>query len=632
MAIVGGLAESTSQVDWKLWRKAESGKKEDRTEVVNHAALDTWNRPNRFYTRQEFVETFQQHEDLTGEAWWLIGRNEMFRDLPLELWPVRPDKMQPVPDPEEFLNGYVYNDPDGKKIPLQLDEVIMLRRPSTLDPYRGMGPIAAIMTDIGSAKLAAEWNANFFRNSALPGGIIEVEKRLDDPEFDEMRDRWNEQHKGVYNAHRVAIIEQGKWVDRKYSMKDMEFVTMRELSSEIIRQAYRYPKPMLGTVEDVNRANAEAAEVMYARWMIVPRLERIKQALNNDFLPLYGATTKGLEFDYENPVPDDAEAEDRARLSKSESAAKLVSAGYDPVAVLEAVGLPEMGHTPRPDPAALAPDPPKGKAPTQPPSAGHRLPVPRAAADPHVDVGELESALESALETLLTDWRTITDAQRDALVDAIREAVESGSLEALLTVAAPDAGGAEVLTAALVAMAAVAGAQVVQEATAQGVDDVLAHAPTESVLAGTAAVVAATMAGALGIVAVREALRLYWSGSTARQIATAVREYLDERGEPRSDLSSALHGAAVAGRIETMKAAPEAAYYGNEQMDGSTCKYCREVHNRWLGNSIEDVLSEYPNGGYVRCLGRSRCRGVPVAVWRGGNDPSKWIEKEPVHP
>jgi phage portal protein BeeE len=150
-AIVNRTSNAVSQVEWKLWRKAKSGKPEDRTEVTSHLALDVWERPNPFMTRQEFVEIGQQHLDLTGEGWWVIGRNTTLKAIPLELWPVRPDRMAPVPHVTDYLAGYVYTNPDGEKIPLRLDDVIFMRSPNPMDPYRGMGPVQAILTDLDSA-------------------------------------------------------------------------------------------------------------------------------------------------------------------------------------------------------------------------------------------------------------------------------------------------------------------------------------------------------------------------------------------------------------------------------------------------------------------------------------------------
>jgi len=345
-SVVSRTANATSQVNWHLWRKAPSGLKEDRTEVTRHAALDLWNKPNPFYTRQEFVETFQQHVDLTGETEWLVSRAEGI-DLPLELWPVRPDRMKPVPHPSDFLSGWIYVSPDGIKIPLNLNEVIQIRTPNPMDPYRGLGPVQPLLTTLDSANAADEWNRNFFRNSAEPGGIIQVDKRLTDDEFDEMTLRWNEQHRGVSRAHRVAVIEQGQWVDRSYSQRDMQFVQLRQVTRDQIMEAYAISKPMLGVSEDVNRAAADAGLVQFARYLTVPRLERIKSALNNDLLPMFGRTGDGLEFDYENPVPEDEAAEQAEFKGKVDAAVTLIGAGFEPAAVLATVGLPDMPFIPK---------------------------------------------------------------------------------------------------------------------------------------------------------------------------------------------------------------------------------------------------------------------------------------------
>ncbi|MEV0526039.1 phage portal protein [Streptomyces sp. NPDC050439] len=345
-AIVDRTSNATALVEWKLWRKAKSGKKEDRVEVTSHAALDLWNKPNSFMPRQEFVESSTQHYDLTGETWWVIARAKGF-NLPLEMWPVRPDRMMPVPSQEKFLAGYVYISPDGERIPLELDEVIQLRRPNPMDPYRGLSPVLSILPDLDTSRYAAEWSRSFFMNSAEPGGIIEVPSVLGDDEFDQLRERWNEQHRGVANAHRVAILEHGKWVDRKLSQRDMQFVELRGATRESIREAYGIPKFAIGDVEDVNRATAVASKAWFAEQLTVPRLERIKAALNHELLPMYGTSTQGLEFDYENPVPPDTETESAQLTARANAAKALAETGmWAPEGILSAVGLPEMEASP----------------------------------------------------------------------------------------------------------------------------------------------------------------------------------------------------------------------------------------------------------------------------------------------
>ncbi|WP_405676789.1 phage portal protein [Streptomyces sp. NBC_01511] len=340
-SIVNRTSNATAMVDWKLWRKAPSGMKEDRVEVTRHAALDLWTKPNPFMPRQEFVETFQQHVDITGEGWWVIAYDPR-STIPLEMWPVRPDRMTPVPSRERFLDGYVYTSPDGEQVPLGLNEVIFLRMPNPLDPYRGMGPVQSVLADLDATRYSAEWNRNFFLNSAEPGGIIEVPNGLSDTDFNQLRERWNEQHRGVANAHRVAILEHGAWKDRKLSQRDMQFVELRDVSRAVLREAFGISAFALGEVTDINRATANAAMAWFAEQLTVPRLERIKAALNHDLLPLFGATSQGLEFDYENPVPPDPETEAAQLVAKSSAAQSLIEAGAYGPEVLAAIGLPAI--------------------------------------------------------------------------------------------------------------------------------------------------------------------------------------------------------------------------------------------------------------------------------------------------
>lgn len=354
-AIVDKLATGVATTQWRLYRKSTNGNDEDRTEVTSHPALVVLNKPNPFYTRQELFEAGQQHQELTGEMWWVVARNPR-ASMPVELWPIRPDRMQPVTSVTDYIVGYIYTSPDGEKVPLGRDEVIFIRRPNPLDPFRGFGPVQSVLTYIDAERYSTLWNRNFYLNGAIPGGIIEVGKTLSDPEFDRMNMRWREQHQGIANAHRVAILEQAKWVDVKYTHDDMQFAELSSIPDEKIRRAFGFPKPMLGDTEDSNRAVAQAAEYVFARWLMVPRLERIKAALNVEFLPLFPGGEQ-YEFDYDSPVPEDEEAENAERDSKVKAVVELVHAGFDAPAVLEWLGLPELPYSKPEPPMPVSPPP-----------------------------------------------------------------------------------------------------------------------------------------------------------------------------------------------------------------------------------------------------------------------------------
>lgn len=632
-AIVTKCAGGTAQVDWKLWRKARSGKTEDRTEVTNHLALQIWNRPNDFYTRQEFVESGQQHFELTGESWWVISR-AAGSTLPMELWPVRPDKMQPVPDAEEFIVGYIYTGPSGEQIPLNRDEVIMVRSPNPMDPYRGMGPVQTILPDLNASNMAAQYVANFFENSAEPGGIIEVPEMLSDPEFQQMTTRWREQHQGVSNAHRVAVLEKAKWVDRKYTMKDMQFTELRSASSEMIREAFGFPKPMLGTTDDVNRANAEAAEYVFAKWLLVPRLERLKQALNSEFLPLFfpKGVIPDVEFDYETPVPEDKEFESANRKSKADTAKIYIDLGFDEVDVLNMLDVPEMGYTkPAPPPPPVLPGAPAAdpEADPEPPPPGtaknlrtSRTHWPTAAAglpdEDHPDLTGVQESWQSELDALIATWAGISATQQAALVAQVADVVQSGTITDLMALSVASEDGAAALQAALIRIGDSAAGHVVDEAAAQDVE-ISPVPPRRDGLTGVAIVTAGLLAEGLTYSTIRETLRVWGTGKTGDQVADLVSTTLATLtdAQPKQLLGAALTQAQRQGRMNTLLAAPTTAWYASEQLDKNTCGPCRRVNGKWLGNSIiENVNRLYPTGGYIDCEGRDRCRGMVVGIWR----------------
>lgn len=438
-AVVNRISEGVAQLRWHGYEPRPDGKREERPD---HPAVRLWRDVNDFYTTFEFVETFSQHYELVGEAWWVLLDGP--GGEPVEMWPVRPDRMFPVPSRESYIAGYIYRSPlDGQPIPLARESVIFLRRPNPLDPYRGAGMVQTILADLEGERMAALWNRNFFYNSAEPGGIIEYEHGLTEPEFQKQVLRWREQHQGVANAHRVALIEKGKWVDRKLSQRDMQFKDLRITNRDAILGAAGIPKAVLGISDDVNRANAEAGEVVFGRWIIRPRAERIKQALNERLAVRFSG--KPIEFDYEDPTPANREqalkeamdgltarimtiAEARQKIGmdspppeelqqlalacSAEALGALIRAGFDPIDALRALGLAPVKHL------GLAPvtvQPADGTGIAQPAQRALKSP----GEDPPLEA--LPSPFDDAELAMQRAWARRLAQERDALIEYVGE-------------------------------------------------------------------------------------------------------------------------------------------------------------------------------------------------------------------
>jgi HK97 family phage portal protein len=639
-AIVDRLASTVASAEICLHR--------GETEVTSHPALNLLLRPNPVMSLDMLLETCQQHYELVGEAWILVSRSPS-SPLPLELWPVRPDRMEPVPHPTKYVSGYVYRGPDGHDVPLGVDDVLFLRRPNPLDPYRGCGPVQSLMNHLNSSKYSAEWNANFFRNGAEPGGIIRVDRQLSDAEFDVMASRWREQHQGVSNAHRVAILEQAEWVSvQSSSQRDMQFAELLSLADETIRTAFGFPKPLLGSVDDVNRANAEAAEVVFARWLINPRLNRWARMFNSRLLPMFGTVGANVEFSFKDMSPDDAALKIQSRESNVGVLSTMIGLGFDVKETLEWLDLPEISFS-KPEPPAppVLPEPPPPPAPEKGADAWAK-PLFRAAVEPPPgspdgvrpelppgagpSLGGVQRQWESALGDLLDEWHVLSAQWREYIARAIEEIAGSGDILSLGNLTVDTSDGAAAIQAYMLRLFGLAASGIVGEANAQGITQISPASP-DMVRTASVAQITSTMLGSILVTsAVGEAVRVWSPGVNATEVGGAVRVHLDSLTDaaPRLYLGSALTSAQHDGRLQTIASGPEAALYADETLDGNTCGPCRAIHRKWVGNASDGMrLKTYPTRGYVGCEGRDRCRGQVVAVWRGGRDWRKWVEMEP---
>lgn len=359
-ALINRTSTATAKEKWHMHKRAPGSTcpvprcpDPDGVKLIpRHPALSVLERPNDFFTRQELFESGQQHVDLTGEGWLLVS---YIGTMPAELWVARPDRMVVVTSPTEFLLGYIYIGPDGREVPLKRQDVLSMRMPHPRDPYRGLGPVQTVISNIEGGALSAEWNTSFFRNGARPGGIVKLSRRMEQRAFDQLLERWNANHKGAANAGKTAFLEEGDWIDVKpMSIADMQFVETANLNRDTILLAYGASKFDVGVLEDVNRATAQAARADFAERMTQTRLDRWQGMLNNDFLPLFGATLGNNQV-YSlvptNPVVAD-QAEKRADdLAAAQVYSELVRAGVAPADAAEVAGLPEMATVGPPQPA-----------------------------------------------------------------------------------------------------------------------------------------------------------------------------------------------------------------------------------------------------------------------------------------
>lgn len=309
------IAEVVSLVKWSLYQQTGEVGKSDRQFVddavapARHPVTALWTHPNDHMTGRFFLFLTQLYLDAgNGEAYWIIMPRENTGrtthsgvQSQYELWPVNRRRLRPVPDPDRYISGYIYR-LGMVEVPLEISQVVPLIIPDPRDPMHGAGPLHAIATDIESEHYAAAYGRNTFLNNAEPGGVITYEKPLSPDRWNEMVMRWREQHLGVNNARRVAILDGGAtWQGNAQTNKDLEYAALRQFSQERVMYTEGVPYSVMQT-KDVNLANAETGLKNFYRLTIGPRLELIKEAVNERVVPLEGEM---LTLDYDPPQTED---------------------------------------------------------------------------------------------------------------------------------------------------------------------------------------------------------------------------------------------------------------------------------------------------------------------------------------
>ncbi len=294
------ISEGVAEVKWNLYKK-DGGQKGDLVE--SHPLIDMFAYVNPFQTKYQFLQLLQLYIGLVGEAFIVLNFNRL--GVPAEMWLAPPQHMVIITSRETYIDHYEYGKGVGR-LRLEVPEVIHIMNPDPHNPYRGVGTANTIGVDLDSEKNAVRYQNRLFYNDATPGLLIEYPEIPEKSERDKIRTEWNEIHQGWRNARKTGFLWGGAKANTiAMSNKDMEYWRLRKINRETIIGAHRIPTSMLGLEGPGSRARVEADELVFAKYVLKPALTRIKEAFNEQLVPLYD---EGFMLDFDDVVPENREA------------------------------------------------------------------------------------------------------------------------------------------------------------------------------------------------------------------------------------------------------------------------------------------------------------------------------------
>lgn len=307
-ACISRIGDDIGSARLRLYKKTGQGP-EDWEELTNHPMLDLLDRPNAMQPRFELFELWSMHEDLAGNAYWLLDGVKSDRDVPTAIYPLNPSTVKPligsIPGSPDMIVGYELN-VDGKRRLLKAHEVLHFRKPNPANGFVGLGPTEAAVETIDSENWMREWNRRFFQNAAIPSAILETND-TSPVTIQQLRESFEDRHAGIERSHKVVVLPAGvKYADKGFGQKDMDFSELRRLTRDEILAFYGVPGVVLGLGlgETINRASAETLEYVYMKHTVAPKLRRFVTFLNEFFVTRFG---DDLVLEFDDPVPENVE-------------------------------------------------------------------------------------------------------------------------------------------------------------------------------------------------------------------------------------------------------------------------------------------------------------------------------------
>jgi HK97 family phage portal protein len=236
-------------------------------------------RPNSTQAINEFIQMGvlhqhcggSQHIRRIGTGTETVGGRVRAKTAP-ELWLLRPDRVE-VQWGEFGVTGYKLDN----KTQLAPEEVLTIKSAHPGSDFLGLSSLTPIRGQVDSHSAITTWNANTFKNNAVPAGILSVKGlyQKPKPERDALEAGFAEKFQGLRNAGKVMILDVDVtgFTQLASNMKELDWLNgKRDLMREVCA-ALNVPSILLGDPETATYANYETALRAFYRTNILPYME-----------------------------------------------------------------------------------------------------------------------------------------------------------------------------------------------------------------------------------------------------------------------------------------------------------------------------------------------------------------------
>lgn len=283
---------------------------------------------------------------------------------------------------------------EGEDRKLTSEEIVFI--PDLLRPgkVRGVSRVKALKEDFGLALALRNFAATFFGQGTNMNGIIEYPGQLTAEQAQMLTESFSANHRGWRKGHKTGVLTGGAtWKSVQSEPDRSQALEARRFAVEDIARAFGVPGSLMGIPGSMSYASVEQTNLAFITHTLRPLVAKLEGALTPLMARIPGGENAFVRFNLDGlaradlstrmtaystglqagfltvndvrrledlrPVEDEAadtvrvplanvsidESHVAADAQKVTMAQQLITAGFQPSSVLQALGLPAIDHT-----------------------------------------------------------------------------------------------------------------------------------------------------------------------------------------------------------------------------------------------------------------------------------------------
>jgi HK97 family phage portal protein len=301
-ACVGAYSQTIAMCPGDHWRLND---KSGRDRVTTSSLSRLLRSPNEYQTMSDFLLNAVRMLYLEGNCYALALRNDRFEIDELHLM----DSM--LSFPQLAYNGEVFYRLAGNSIiERQVEGPIVVPQRDVLHvrlhvdrsrrypfPLWGVSPLLAALSDLGISSAISSQQLQYYQNQARPSAVLQTDMVLDKNEVQSLRERWDEQTKGIHQGKSPILTAGLKVQPWATPARDAQLAEILKISDEKIALVFRIPLQILGYgAEGGPKASTEALMQFWISTGLGFALNHIEESFGRLF-DLWGQPDEYVEFD-----------------------------------------------------------------------------------------------------------------------------------------------------------------------------------------------------------------------------------------------------------------------------------------------------------------------------------------------